>query len=239
LGALGSGIFLAALLAAVLSPLIVRTSGTAFAMLHVAFSSLLYMMALKLRGITGGEDGIGGFPIPDFFYIDMKNTANFYYFAVVVLGIASWLMWFITKTPFGQVMVGIRDNPKRINYLGFRVPQSKALVYILGGAFAGVAGAIYAIFQNLIAVDAFGVINSFLPVLMTMVGGAGTIIGPILGAFFFQILEEAASRFTDRVELVVGLILIIIVMFAPTGFMGYYRKLKARRDAKKAKAGAV
>ena len=233
LGAVGAGMFLAALLALILCPLIVRVSGTAFAMLHVAFASLLYMFALKLRTITGGEDGIGGFPIPPFnipgiVSIDMKNPLNFYYFAIAVLGISLWLMWFFTKTPFGQVMVGIRDNPKRIDYLGFKVPQSKGLVYIVGGAFAGVAGAIFALFQSLISVDALGVLNSFTPVLMTMVGGIGTFVGPIIGAAFFQVVEETARHFTDRIELVMGVMLVIVVLFAPLGFMGVYRTLKAK-----------
>ena len=233
LGAVGAGMLLAALLALILCPLIVRVSGTAFAMLHVAFASLLYMFALKLRTITGGEDGIGGFPIPPFnipgiVSIDMKNPLNFYYFAIAVLGISLWLMWFFTKTPFGQVMVGIRDNPKRIDYLGFKVPQSKGLVYIVGGAFAGVAGAIFALFQNLISVDALGVLNSFTPVLMTMVGGIGTFVGPIIGAAFFQVVEETARHFTDRIELVMGVMLVIVVLFAPLGFMGVYRTLKAK-----------
>lgn len=236
LGALISGVFLAALLALILCPLIVRVSGVAFAMLHVAFSMLLYMLALKLRAITGGEDGIAGFPTPPFsipgvISIDMKNPLNFYYFAVVVLGICMWLMWFITKTPFGQVMVGIRDNPKRIDYLGFRVPESKGLVYILGGAFAGAAGAVSALFQNLISVDSITIVNSFTPILMTMVGGIGTFFGPILGAAFFQVLEEVARHYTDRIEVVMGLMLIIVVLFAPMGFMGLYRDIKVKLAA--------
>jgi branched-chain amino acid transport system permease protein len=240
LGAVATGMFGAALLALILCPLIVRVSGTAFAMLHVAFSQLLYMLALKLRNITGGEDGIGGFPLPSIHIpglvtINMSNPINFYYFALIILGLSLWLMWFITKTPFGQIMVGIRDNPKRIDYLGFKVPESKAVVYVLGGAFAGVAGAVYALFQNLISVDAFGILNSFTPVLMTMVGGIGTFIGPILGAGFFQALEEVTSRFTERIEMVEGLILIIVVMFAPMGFIGYYRTLKAKWLAREQK----
>jgi len=233
LGAVGAGILLAALLALILTPLIVRVSGIAFAMLHIAFAMLLYMLVLKLRAITGGEDGISGFPIPPFtipgvISIDMTNPLNFYYFAVVILGISLWLMWFITKTPFGQIMVGIRDNPKRIGYLGYRVPESKGLVYIIGAAFAGVAGAVYALFQNLIAVDSISLVNSFTPVLMTMVGGVGTFLGPILGAAFFQIVEEVARQYTDKVELVIGLMLIITILFAPMGFMGIYRNLRAR-----------
>jgi branched-chain amino acid transport system permease protein len=233
LGALLCGMLLAALLALVLCPLIVRVSGMAFAMLHVAFNSLLFMLALKLRGITGGEDGVSGFPLPPFnipgiISIDMKNPLNFYYFAVAVLGISLWLMWYFTKTPFGQIMLGIRDNPKRVGYLGFKVPESKGLVYIVGGVFAGVAGSIYALFQNLISVDAIGPANSFLPVLMSLVGGIGTFFGPIIGSMFFNVVEELARHFTDRVELVMGLTLVIVIFFAPMGFMGIYRDLKAR-----------
>jgi len=240
LGALGCGVLLAALLAAILCPLIVRVSGVAFAMLHVAFSSLVYMLALKLRDITGGEDGIAGFPlpplnIPGIASIDMANPVNFYYFAISVLGISLWIMWYITKTPFGQVMVGIRDNPKRIAYLGFKVPASKALVYIIFGAFAGVAGAVFALFQNLISVDAIGVLNSFLPVLMSFVGGIGTFIGPIIGAAFFQIIEELARHYTDKVDLVVGLMLVITILFAPMGMVGYFRIARAKWQAASAK----
>lgn len=233
LGAVAAGMLLAGLLALLLCPLIVRVSGVAFAMLHIAFAMLLYMLALKLRGITGGEDGIGGFPIPPFtipgvISIDMVNPLHFYYFAMIILGASLWVMWYIIQTPFGQIMVGIRDNPKRIDYLGFRVPESKGLVYIIGAVFAGVAGAVYAIFQNLISADSISIVNSFTPVLMAMVGGIGTFFGPILGAAFFQVVEEVARQYTDRVEMVMGILLIIIVLFAPMGFMGLYRELKAK-----------
>ena len=228
LGFLGGG-----LLALVLAPLVVRVSGMACAMLHVAFNALFFMLAMKLRPITGGEDGISDFPIPDFnipgiISIDMKNPLNFYYFAVAVLGLSMWLMWYFTKTPFGQIMLGIRDNPKRVNYLGFKVPESKALVYIVGGAFAGVSGSMYALFQNLISADVTSGLYSFQPVLMTMVGGIGTFLGPIIGTMFFQVVEEVARHFTERIELVMGLTLIIVILFAPMGFMGIYRDLKAR-----------
>jgi len=174
-------------LALILCPIMVRVSGTAFAMLHLAFGQLMYVLALKLRGITGGEDGIGGFPIPPFnipgvVSIDMANPLNFYYFAMTVLVASTWFLWFFTKTPFGSIMVGIRDNAKRVDYLGFKVPQSKAVIYAFAGGFAGVAGSIYAMFQNLIsAEDGFHVFVSFAPIMMTMVGGIGSFFGPIAG----------------------------------------------------------
>jgi branched-chain amino acid transport system permease protein len=234
LGAMGIGLLATIVFALILCPIVVRVTGAAFAMLHLAFGQLMYVLALKLRGITGGEDGIGGFPIPPFSIpgvvsINMKVPENFYYFAIAVLGVSLWIMWFFTKTPFGQIQVGVRDNAMRIDYLGFKVPQIKAVVYVVAGAFAGVAGSIFALFQNLIAADSgFSIMVSFGAIINTLVGGMGSFFGPVWGTAIMQILEELTTRYTDRVELVAGLILILIIMFAPMGFMGSVRLLKER-----------
>jgi len=232
LTAVSIGLLSAVVLALILCPIVVRVTGSAFSMLHLAFGQLMYILALKLRNITGGEDGIGGFPIPPFSIpgivsINMKAPENFYYFAIAVLGISLWIMWFFTKTPFGQIQVGVRDNAMRIDYLGFKVPQTKAVVYVVAGAFAGVAGSIFALFSNLIAADSgFGIMVSFGAVINTLVGGLGSFFGPVCGAAIMQILEELTTRYTDRVELVAGLILILIIMFAPTGFVGFLRWIR-------------
>jgi branched-chain amino acid transport system permease protein len=228
------GALAAIVLALVLCPIVVRVSGTAFAMLHLAFGQLMYVLALKLRGLTGGEDGIGGFTIPELnifgiVSIDMADPLNFYYFAVTVLGLSVLFLWFFTKTPFGSIMIAIRDNANRVDYLGFKVPQSKAVIYTVSGCFAGVAGSIYALFQNLISADdGFHVMVSFAPIIMTMVGGIGSFFGPIMGAGIFGIIEELTSRYTERVELVMGLILIMVILFAPLGFMGIINLVKQK-----------
>ena len=228
------GALSAIVLALILCPIVVRVSGTAFAMLHLAFGQLMYVLALKLRGITGGEDGIGGFPIPELnifgiVSFDMADPTNFYYFAVTVLGLSVLFLWFFTKTPFGSIMTAIRDNNKRVDYLGFRVPQSKAVIYTVSGCFAGVAGSIYALFQNLISADdGFHVMVSFAPIIMTMVGGITSFFGPLMGAGIFGIIEELTSRYTERVELVMGLILIMVILFVPTGFMGFVNFVKQK-----------
>lgn len=237
------GLLSAVTLSLILCPLVVRVSGTAFAMLHLAFGELMHVLALKLRSITGGEDGIGGFPIPPFSIpgvvtINMKAPENFYYFAIVVLGLGVWIIWFFTKTPFGQIQVGVRDNATRIDYLGFKVPQTKAVIYVVAAAFAGVAGSIYALFQNLISSEALNILKSFAPITMTMVGGIGSFFGPILGAAIIQIIEELTTRYTEQVELVVGLILILVIMFAPMGCVGLVRSLEQKwfvRSAVRAK----
>lgn len=228
------GFLSAVAVAVILCPIMVRVSGTAFAMLHLAFGQLMYVLALKLRGITGGEDGIGGFPIPPFsipgiISIDMANPLNFYYFAMAILGLSLGILWFFTKTPFGSIMVSVRDNANRVDYMGFKVPHTKAVIYIFAGGFAGVAGSIYALFQNLIsAEDGFHIFVSFAPIMMTMVGGVRSFFGPVLGSAIFGIIEELTSRYTERVELVMGLILILVIMYVPMGFLGFIQIIKNR-----------
>jgi branched-chain amino acid transport system permease protein len=228
------GLVAAIVLALILCPLLVRVSGVAFAMLTLAFGQLMHVLAMKLRGLTGGEDGVGGFPIPPFnipgiISIDMADPIKFYYFAIVILGVSIWIVWFITKTPFGSIQTGIRDNAMRVNYLGFKVPNTKAIVFIISSGFAGVAGSIYALFQNLISADdAYHVGNSFAPIIMTVVGGVGSFFGPIIGSGILSIIDEVTSRYTERVDLVTGLILILVIMFAPTGFAGFLRFIKEK-----------
>lgn len=236
--ALLAGFGAAAVLALCIAPLVVRVSGTAFAMMHLAFGQLMFYMALKLRHITGGEDGIGGFDIPSFSIPGiaswkMTDPTYFFYFAIAVIAGSLWLLWFFTKTPFGQIMTSVRDNAKRVEYLGFRVPQTKLVVYVISGGFAGLAGAVYALFQNLVAsYDAFGILTSFIPVMMIMVGGVGHFYGPIIGAGIFGIIDELTSRYTDRVELVIGLVLVLVIMYAPYGFTGWLTALRMRWSAK-------
>jgi branched-chain amino acid transport system permease protein len=235
LPAFGAGVLAAVVLALILCPVVVRLSGTAFAMLHLAFAQVMYVLALKLRGITGGEDGIGNFPIPPFSIpgivsLPMKDSPeNFYYFAITILGLSLWLMWFFTKTPFGQIQLGIRENAKRVDYLGFQVPQSKAVIYVTSAAFAGVAGSIYGLFHNLVSADgSLGALVSFAPIINIMIGGIGSFLGPVLGTAIFQIIEELTSRFTERVELVMGLILVVVIMYAPMGVLGLMRMMKQK-----------
>jgi branched-chain amino acid transport system permease protein len=224
--ALFMGFFASVILALVLCPIVSRVSGTAFAMLHLAFSMLIYTLALKLRKITNGEDGVSGFPIPALnipgvISFDMKDTTNFYYFAVVVIGISLWLLWFFTKTPFGQLMVSVRDNAKRVAYMGFKVPQTKAVIYAISAGFAGIAGAVLALFQDVITPDhALGPGASFQVILITMVGGMGSFFGPIWGSAIFTLLQEFTSRYIKEVELLMGVILIVVMLYFPKGFAG-------------------
>lgn len=238
----GLGLFVAILIgglaggatAFIVSPLLNRVKATAFALLTLALGQLAYMACLKLRFLTHGEDGVGGYPIPDLniagvMSIDMMPVQNFYYLAVAVLGICLLLMWFLTKTPFGSIMTGIRDNPQRMDFLGFHIPLTKCLVFTLSGFFAGIAGAVYALFQNLVTPDgAFHVMTSFAPIMMVYVGGIGTFAGPIVGSAVMTIIEELATRYTTQLALFNGILLVLVVMYFRTGFVGLYQMAKQK-----------
>jgi branched-chain amino acid transport system permease protein len=232
--ALLTGGLAAVMLALIVSPLLVRVSGTAFAMLTLAFGQLLYVICLKYREITGGEDGVGGFPIPSFnipgiVSIDMTDPLKYYYFAMIVIFISLFIVWYFTKTPFGQIIVSIRDNANRVDYLGFRVPHSKAIIFIVSGFFAGISGALYAMLQDLVSTDgALTVYMSFSPLMMAFIGGIGSYFGPIYGAAILTIIDEVASAYTEHFELVTGIIFILVVMFAPMGFSGFLSYIKIK-----------
>lgn len=256
------GMVFSVFLASIIAPLVVRVSGTAFAMLHLAFAQLLYVLALKLRNITGGEDGISVYPRPDLGFFGLYTTETtdlvFYYFAIAVIVGALIFLWFFIKTPFGQIIVGLRDNSKRIDYLGFRVSHTKAVTYIVSGAFAGLAGAIYVLLQNGISAnDAYGMPISVFPIMMVMVGGAMSFFGPIYGAAGFAILDEwvASGRFQQMIdsimgailpdgmahfvaalfqfELILGLILVLVTMYWPLGLSGFITAQRVRWQMRK------
>jgi branched-chain amino acid transport system permease protein len=234
LGALLAGALAAFLCALVLSPLMSKVSGTAFAMLTLAFGQLLYVLCLKFREVTGGEDGVTGYPIPPFSIpgiasFELRVPQNFYYFAMIVLGLCALGMWFAVKTPFGSIVVAVRDNARRVNYLGFRVQHTKAVMVILSGVFAGISGSVFALFQKVVSTDsALSATVSFAPLMMAYVGGIGNFFGPILGSGILHLLDEFTSRYIQRVDLVNGAVFIFVVLFAPNGFIGLYRAIRER-----------
>jgi len=225
------------LLALIVSPILVRVKDTAFALLTLALGQILFIACLKLRGITHGEDGVGGFPIPPFripgfLSIDMGHPQSFYYFAVAVCAVSLFLMWYATRTPFGSIMAGIRDNQLRVNYLGFNIAVTKTIMFLISGCFAGVAGALFALFQNLVSPDGvFSVMTSFTPIMMVFVGGIGTFAGPIIGSAVLTSLEDLATRYTEQILLINGLLLICVVIFFRGGFIGLFKTIKQKRFA--------
>ena len=225
-----SGIFLGGLVAGligfILSAFLVRMSGTYYALLTLAFNQLIWAVVWKWRDVTGGDDGIGKFPKPDLLGISMRDPANYYYLSLAIVGTCLFLCWYFTKTPLGSVMKSIKSNEERARFIGFNVGASKIIFLTMSAFFAGVSGALYAQFQEFIGTSSIDLVMSTHVIFMAFIGGVGHFWGPLLGSGIYVYLSEYLSHYTDRWELIFGIVVVILVLVAPQGIMGIAKKRK-------------
>ena len=203
-------------------------------MLTLAFAQLGYAMLFRFRDFTGGSDGIAGIPRPPGpFGMDWFQARNGYYFLVLGCLLGSYLLCrAIVRSPFGAVLAGIRENEAKTVALGYNTRAYKITTVVLAYGFGGLAGALYAGFAGYASPELFFWLTSGQVLIMVVVGGAGTLIGPILGAAFFVVLEHQLSQVTDLWPLIFGSVFIAFVLFAPQGIWGLVgRRLQAKADA--------
>jgi branched-chain amino acid transport system permease protein len=203
-----------------------RSTGVSFAMLTLAFAQLGYAMLFRFRDFTGGSDGIAGIPRPPGpFGMDWFQARNGYYFLVLGCLLGSYLLCrAIVRSPFGAVLAGIRENEAKTVALGYNTRAYKITTVVLSYGFGGLAGALYAGFAGYASPELFFWLTSGHVLVMVVVGGAGTLVGPILGAVFFVFLEHQLSQVTDLWPLAFGAIFMAFVLFAPQGLWGLFRK---------------
>lgn len=210
-----------------------RVSGTAFAMLTMAFMQICFSIALKWRSMTGGDDGLGGYEIPDLYIpligkIDMLETANVYWFVLAVVLIMLFVTWYLMKTPMGRSIILLRESMSRAGFLGYQNSMTKFFLFMYTSLIAGVAGGLFAIFQEFVSTGAIDIFRSTDAILMTVIGGVGTFVGPILGAVVYIFLADWLSDITERWQLFVGLLFIALVMWYRGGIMGIVTSLRLR-----------
>jgi branched-chain amino acid transport system permease protein len=225
-----SGIFLGGLVAGfvgfILSAFLVRMSGTYYALLTLAFNQLIWAIVWKWRDVTGGDDGLGKFPKPDLLGISMRDPVNFYYLSLVVVAVCLFVCWYFSKTPLGNVVKSIKSNEERSKFIGFNVGASKIIFLTMLAFFAGISGALYAQFQEFISASSIDLVMSTHVIFMAFIGGIGHFWGPLLGAGIYVYLSEYLSHYTDRWELIFGVVVIILVLVAPQGILGIAKKKK-------------
>lgn len=210
--------------------LVNRVGGVYFMILTFAFGHIFYCLAAYiLTPLTGGEDGVKGIVRPDLgLPWNMSNDRFFYYLVLVFFLISFFLLYRIVRSPFGYTLVGIRDNEPRMLTLGYNTQQYKYICYILSGIFAGLAGSLYAYFALFVSTSELYWFWSGEVILMVLIGGIGTLWGPVVGAALFTTLRYYVSIFTDHWLLVLGMVLIFIVLFLPKGLMGSLMKIFSR-----------
>ena len=230
--ALGIGVGVGALSALVVGYLCVQRSGLYFIMLTFALNQLFYFIAYQWTSVTGGEDGMPGVPRPEFLGVDFKNPLNYYAFVSVVFLFFLYLMKRIVESPLGKILVAIRENEVRAAAVGYNVPRLKLLAFVVGGAFSGAAGVLYAMLFGIVPLESIGFVTSGNVVFATLIGGSGSLYGPIIGSFVFIWLSESVSTLWARWPLLLGLAFVMVVMFFRGGVVEAWNRFWTWRSSK-------
>ena len=237
LGILGGTIF-AGLLGYLIGSLAIRRQGIYFAMVTLALAQIVYFIALKAP-FTGGEDGLQGIPRGKLFgLIDLNHhytvggsplNLNLYYFIFVMFCLGFWITYRTINSPFGQVLKAIRENEPRAVSLGYKVEKFKLIAFVISASLAGMAGAMKSLVFQLASLTDVSWHTSGEVVLMTLLGGVGTVLGPMTGAFTVVTLQsELSSVVGSWITVIIGCIFVICVLAFRRGFIGELGRLLKR-----------
>jgi branched-chain amino acid transport system permease protein len=223
--AIVAGAVLAGLTALMVGYFCVKRTRIYFSMLTLAFGMLIYVVCYKWKSLTGGTESLGGIPRGKVFgLIDMFPLSRYYFFVLTITVLGIYLIYRITKSPFGLLIQGIRDNENRIRFAGVMVKRYRLYVFTIAGFFSGLAGGLYACLESTMFPTVCDWQSSAEPIMVTLVGGVESFLGPIVGSVVFILLKEIIVRFTQEWLLVFGVILLVILM----GFRGGIAKFIER-----------
>jgi branched-chain amino acid transport system permease protein len=220
------GVMAATLVAVIFATIAVRTSGVYFLLLTLALGMIVWGICLRWTQVTGGENGLRGDVRPLF----LVPHRAFYWAVLAASTVASYAMWRFIRSPFGLTLLGIRDSESRMRSLGYNVSLHLFIGFTVSGFFAGIAGALYAMFNNFVSPSTVALAQSVEGVLMMIAGGVGTLFGGFVGAAAIIALENVVSAYTERWQLVLGLTFILIMIFAPEGIIGALRAMLTRKQ---------
>jgi branched-chain amino acid transport system permease protein len=230
--AVAFGILLAGVIALIIGLLAMRTRGIYFAMVTLALAQCVYFLFFHASSLTGGDNGLRGVNINQvdlgLLQLDLLNPLVKYYFMLAFVAAAVWLLARILQSPFGAVLEALRENEHRARACGVNVERTRLLSLVISGMLCGLAGALNAINLSTVAIDSLSYHTSGQVMMLTLLGGMGTFFGPFIGSAMFLGIEHIVTGFTERWQLIVGVIFIILVLFFPKGIWGtvleWYRK---------------
>ena len=223
--ALTVGVGIGALSALLVGYLCVQRSGLYFIMLTFALNQLFYFIAYQWTSVTGGEDGMPGIPRPALFGIDLRQPLAYYVLVSALFLLALWAMKRIVESPLGTILQAIRENEVRAEAVGYNVPRFKLLAFVIGGAFSGFAGVLYAMLFGIVPLEAIGFVFSGNVVFATLIGGSGSLYGPIIGSVLFIWLSESMSVVWARWPLLLGVAFVIVVLFFRGGVVEAWSRI--------------
>lgn len=210
------------LVSAVIGYLSFQVSGVYFALITLAFAQLFYEAARQFRGITGGANGLSGVPSPPLIagVFPLSNPANFYWLALAVMAASYLAIRRLLNSPPGKVFLAIRENEERARAIGYDVFKFKLAAFVFAGLFASIAGLLYAPYLNFVSPLTLYWSQGGDALLMTLIGGMGSLWGPIVGSGVIVLLRDIVTEFTELWRIVLGLIYVIFVILIPAGIAG-------------------
>ncbi len=221
--------FCTAVLAFFIGFVSIRAKGIYFAILTLAFAEVVYRIIFHSYNTPlGGSDGLVGVPTPmlglGFFEIDLTKTVNFYWVAVAFAYLSYVVCKLVVGSPFGSILSGIRENENRVSFIGFNVKWSKVTAFVMAGVFAGFSGAMFTAFKTYADTEQLSFVLSGKVIVMGLIGGIGTLIGPMIGAVVITIFESIISTYFHAHNLIIGALFVIVVIFMPKGLLGLFAR---------------
>lgn len=217
---LPAGVLAGAASALLVGVFALRAAGVYFLMLTLAFAQMFYAVAHQWAAVTGGTNGLSGVPRPAAFGLTFGSTLPFYYLVLVLCGAAALVLARVVASPFGAALIGVRENEPRMRAMGFDTFRIKLGAFVLAGAAAALSGTLYAYYNGFVSPDVLYWTTSGQVLVMVLLGGAGTLLGPAVGAAVVLLLQNLASSYTERWTLILGVAFILVVLGAPRGLLG-------------------
>ena len=219
-----AGLAMASITAARFGLLALRAKGSYLLMITLALAQVLWGIAFGWRWLTGGDDGLPGVPRPGAgLPFSLAEGVRFYYFVLVLFALAVAVLAVIVRSPFGQALVGIRESERRMEVLGYNTWRYKYVAFVLAGLFAGLSGNLFVYYNGFVSPAYLSIVFSATALIMVILGGAGTLLGPALGAAVIVLAENTISAQTERWVTVLGVIYVAVTLGAPGGLIGLAR----------------
>ena len=222
------GIVLGAALAAVFGLLAIRATGVYFLMITLALGQCVWGLAYRWNSLTGGDNGINLRQRPKF-GIDLADEKTFFFLVFAVFCVSLLLMYTIVRSPFGRSLLGIRERELRMQILGYNTWLHKYIAFIIAGAFGGLSGVLWAHTAGIVSPENVVLTTSVDALLMAVLGGAGTLVGGVIGAFIVFGLREYLSTIVPWWQYVLGGVYVLTIFYLPTGLMGIPARLRQWR----------
>jgi branched-chain amino acid transport system permease protein len=232
------GILSGVVLAAVFGLLAIRATGVYFLMSTLALGQCIWGLAYRWNSLTGGDNGINVPMRPQLAGIDLSDGTTFFYFVFAVFVVSLLAMFVLVRSPFGRSLVGIREREPRMQILGYNTWLHKYVAFAIAGGFGGLAGVLWAHTAGIVSPETVILTTSVDALLMAVLGGAGTLVGGVIGAFIVFGLREYLSTLVPWWQYVLGAVYVLTILYLPRGLMGIPAWLRERRASQTRKGEA-